>query len=147
MEAKNPFTFVVLFNLIKPIFMKTARFFGLFAVVTVLVLSSCSKDPAEILPGSWDTSDGGEITFNADGTGNVSGSDFFLIDYGNGPIENFTWSSAEADVTADGTLFMDFVDSLGTATLEYPLTFRGKNEVQIGIDFVFNIDLLTLSRQ
>ena len=129
--------------------MGTARLFGLFAIVTVLVLSSCSRDPLEILPGSWDTSDGGVITFNADGSGTVTDSEYFLYTgFSGDAITDFTWSTSDQDVVADANLIMEFDDEQGFEfSIENPINFNGKNEVTIGVDVILSIDLLTLTRQ
>ena len=129
--------------------MGTARLFGLFAIVTVLVLSSCTRDPLEILPGTWDTSDGGVITFSADGTGTVTDSDYFLYTGFSGEaISDFTWSTTDQDVVADANLIMEFDDEQGFEfSIENPINFNGKNEVTLGVDVILSIDLLTLTRQ
>lgn len=79
--------------------------FPLLALAGIMFFASCSKDAGEVLPGTWDTSDGGTITFNSDNTGTTRDSEFFEMDLGNGPIEDFMW-----ELNGDN-LNMEFVDS------------------------------------
>lgn len=95
-------------------------------LLIALAFASCSKDVAEVLPGNWDTSDGGTITFNNDNTGTTSGSDFFEQDFGSGPVEDFTWSLSGDNLT------MDFVEGSNSASMEMPVEVKRKNKVVVG---------------
>ena len=120
--------------------MKTLKLFSLMIALS-LVLFSCEKETFDILIGSWDTSDGGEISFVADGTGTTTGSEFFEFDFGSGPIENFEWSLRD---TADFSLLnMTFDDNAGgTAEFELPVDVIKKNEVYLGVEeFDLNVTL------
>lgn len=110
-------------------------------MAVTLLFASCSKDAAEVLPGTWDTSDGGTITFNSDNTGTTSGSEFFEVDFGNGPIEDFLW-----ELNGDN-LNMDFADSTGgTASMEFPVDVKKKNKVVVGVNAGFINISVTLTR-
>ena len=112
----------------------------LVIAITVL-MTACSKDAAEVLPGTWDTSDGGTITFDNDNTGTTSGSEFFEIDLGNGPIEDFLW-----ELNGDN-LTMNFDDNAGgTAELEFPVDVKKKNKVEVGVNAGFIDISVTLTR-
>ncbi len=113
--------------------------FGLF------LMSSCSKDAEASLPGTWNTDDGGTITFNEDGTGITMDSEFFLWDCGTittngnaeylGPVEEFTWM-----ITADGeNLFMEFDDQTSFSipcggTMEFPVKVKNKKSATVGVN-------------
>lgn len=126
--------------------MNFKKFLSFTIALTTIFLFSCEKTTFDTLIGEWDTSDGGKINFVADGTGTATGSDFFEVDFGNGPITDFTWQLSE---TVDSTgadielLSMDFVsDSANFVSFELPLEKRSKNEVYVGIEeFDLNVTL------
>jgi len=113
----------------------------------IFTLSSCSVDPAETLPGTWSTSDGGTITFDGDGSGTTTGSEYFEFDCGTlngtrlGPVTNFTWSITEGGSASDN-LHLEFSDPVAypncAGSIEFPIDFNGKNKATVGI-IVFGI--------
>lgn len=122
---------------------------SLFIFLTVLFMfSSCSIDPAETLPGTWSTSDGGTITFNGDGSGITTGSDYFEFDCGSlngvqiGPINTFTWEITSSGNTGNSNVRLEYSDPVGfpncAGSGEYPIDFSGKNKVTVGV-VVFGI--------
>jgi hypothetical protein len=129
--------------------MKLVKLSMLIALVAI-TLSSCKKDPNETIIGSWDTSDGGTITFNANGTGTTQDSEFFEFDCGTlngnriGPIPSFSW-----EITDNGTnenLFMAFEDSTSfvspcSGNMEFPVTFSSKNKGKVGTDVLIDISV------
>lgn len=109
-------------------------------LIATLVVTSCTKDAEENLPGTWNTSDGGTVTFNTDGTAFTVGSDFFTFDCGTlngvflGPYTDFEWM-----ITEDGNnLFMAFEsDSTNTTggcsgSTEQPIKVKSKNKAIVG---------------
>lgn len=134
--------------------MKTTKLSILIALV-VIVFASCKKDPTDTIVGSWNTDDGGTITFNADGTGTTSGSEFFEFDCGTlngnriGPIPAFSY-----EIRNNGTndnLFMAFEDSTSfvspcAGNMEFPVSFSTKNKGKVGTDILIDI-AVELTRQ
>lgn len=114
-------------------------------LATAFVVTSCTKDAEENLPGTWNTSDGGTITFNEDGSGTTMGSDFFLWDCGTltingvseyfGPVTEFNWM-----ITSGGdNLFMEFNDTTSFSqpcggSMEFPVKVKNKNKATVGVD-------------
>lgn len=117
----------------------------LMMIAVVMFASSCKKEDlptaAEALPATWNTSDGGTITFNSNYTGTTSGSEFFEVDLGNGPIEDFTWS-----LSSDDNLTMEFEDGSSSASLEFPVEVKAKDEVFVGVDAGFINISVTLTK-
>lgn len=114
-------------------------------IAVVMFASSCKKEDlptaAEALPATWNTSDGGTITFNANFTGTTSGSEFFEVDLGNGPVEEFTWS-----LDADDNLELVYVDGSSNASLEFPVEVKAKDELFVGVDAGFINISVTLTK-
>lgn len=107
----------------------------------VFMFTACSVDPTETLPGTWSTSDGGTITFNGDGSGITTGSDYFEFDCGSlngvriGPITKFTW-----EVNNNGSndnLRLEYADPVGypncAGSSEFPIEFSGENKATVGV--------------
>lgn len=114
-------------------------------VIGLFLLSSCSKDAAENLPGTWSTSDGGTITFNEDGSGITMDSEFFNWDCGTitingvsehiGPVQEFEWMITEGG----DNLFMAFSDTSSYSidcegSMEFPVKVKSKNKAMVGVD-------------
>jgi hypothetical protein len=114
--------------------MKTLKILSLFAVLS-FVLFSCEQEAIDVIVGTWDTSDGGTISFVADGTGTTSGSDFF--DFG---VDDFSWSLRDS---AEFTLLnMTFEDTIFSGSLETPIEVVNKNEIYVGVEeFDLNVTL------
>ena len=80
----------------------------LFSMFAVILMTSCTKEVGDRLPGTWDLdysytfagiseSASGSITFNDDGTGTVT------LDLEDSETEAFTWvSNSDGDLTIDG---------------------------------------------
>jgi len=129
--------------------MKTLKL-SMFIAVVAITFSACKKDATETIVGSWNTDDGGSITFNADGTGTTQDSEFFEFDCGTlngnriGPIPSFSW-----EVRNNGTndnLFMAFEDSTSfvspcSGNMEFPVKFTSKNKGQVGNDILIDISV------
>lgn len=115
-------------------------------LLLTITFASCSVDPTETLPGSWSTSDGGTITFNGDGSGIVTGSDYFEFDCGTlngvqlGPITKFTWEITNSG--SNDNLRLEYSDPVAypncSGSTEFPIEFSGKNKATVGI-VVFGI--------
>lgn len=131
--------------------MKNLKLTTIVFALCLFVMSSCSKDAEGSLPGTWNTSDGGTITFNEDGTGTTMDSDFFLWDCGTittngvseylGPVEEFTWM-----ITGDGeNLTMEFDDQTSFSipcggSMEFPVDVKSDKKATVGVDaFGFGI--------
>ena len=131
--------------------MKNLKVATIVLALGVFFLSSCTKDASENLPGTWNTSDGGTITFNEDGTGITMDSEFFNWDCGTittngntevlGPVEEFTWM-----ITSDGdNLYMEFDDQTSfsvpcSGSMEFPVEVKSKNKATVGVNS-FGIDI------
>ena len=49
-------------------------------IASLLFLFSCATDPLEVFPGSWNIDSGGEMHFNADGTGySINSTTLFVV--------------------------------------------------------------------
>ncbi len=99
----------------------------LFLFLTVAALfTSCSKDADEVLPGTWDTSDGGTVTFNDDGTGSTMGSEFFSVDFDDNDLDTFTWSLSGDNLT------WEYSDSTSSFSAEFPVDVKNDDKVEVG---------------
>lgn len=119
---------------------------NLLAILTiVLLMSSCTKDPETGLVGTWDTSDGGIITFKSDGTGTTADSEFFNWDCGTltingvsetlGPVTEFEWQINTND--SNDNLFMAFDDQTSfsspcSGSMEFPVTVKSAKKAKVG---------------
>lgn len=83
--------------------MKKIVLSSLMVLMAVIMLASCAiaKTPKEAIKGTWASSSGSEITFNADNTALVSGqtytynidsADSLIVDTSKGMVNKFTIS-------------------------------------------------------
>ncbi len=126
------------------------------ALLIIITITSCKKDAFETAPGIWNTSDGGTLTLNSDGTGASMNSDFFAFDCGElngtliGPILTFNW-----EITNNGTndnINLTFSDSTSfsypcAGSMEFPIKFTSKNKGTVGANTLGLTEQIELTRQ
>ncbi len=134
------------------------KLFKLSTLVLLIAITftACKKDAFETAPGTWNTSDGGTLTLNSDGTGATANSPFFAFDCGEingtliGPIVSFTW-----EITNNGTndnINLSFSDSTSfstpcAGTMEFPIKFNSKNKGTVGANTLGLTEQIELTRQ
>lgn len=122
--------------------MKSKNLLFVASLFAAFLLSSCNKDPIEVLPGTWTIENGGTITFNSDGTGVTEGSDEFNFDCGTlngvmyGPYPEFTWEVVQDNEDVLKAYFShEETGSSGvncSATYSYSMKIKSKNKIQLG---------------
>jgi hypothetical protein len=115
-------------------------------LLSLIVLSSmtffisCGGEAVEVLPGVWDTEDGGTVTFGSDGTGSTDGSDFFTTDCGTlngvqlGPYTEFTWTLSDSD--GDETLNLEYISNDCTVSASWPIKVKSKKKIKVGVNAI-----------
>lgn len=134
--------------------MKTLK--QLFLIPTILFftvlfcLTSCSKDEVDSLLGSWNTSDGGTVTFRAGGTGTTAGSNFFNFDCGTlivngvnvsgGQVHEFTWTEQQERLRLE---FVAENSEFGcNGSMEFPIEYKGGDKIKVGdVDPIFGFGI------
>ena len=113
---------------------------NVLVVISMTFFVSCGGEAVEILPGIWDTEDGGTVTFGSDGTGSTDGSAFFTTDCGTlngtllGPYTEFTWSLSESD--GDETLNLEYITSDCTVSAGWPIKVKTKRKIKVGVNAI-----------
>ncbi len=119
--------------------MKFSKFSSLLLCLALFALTSCKKEPIEVLPGTWSTSDGGTITFSSEGTGTVTGSDFFTPLFLSSTTEvasNFNWELVDSEAVVDTNIDLEYfdIDGISLGVSQWPVRVKNKNKVVIGFD-------------
>lgn len=66
-------------------------------LISLFLITSCSKDRETGFVGTWNTSDGGTLTFNSDGTGLSNNCPYFGCSIGSGSTFAFKWNITSDD--------------------------------------------------
>lgn len=109
-------------------------------IALILLFAGCEKDPGIVFPGSYNVSDGGEITFMESGAGYSTGPvNTYLQNFCTTKDTNyFVWTATQDGNSNKGTLYIVWTpdDPTGgcSSSTELPYKIINKNQTQLGIN-------------
>ncbi len=115
--------------------MKSLKILSFLFAAALLTLTSCSKeDEFTSMVGTWETSDGGEVTFRADGTGTNNGCDYFQSDVSN-EFEYYMIEMEEGQQLNEYTLQLEYQKENTHQYMTFPLNVKSDKKVKVGEPF------------
>ncbi len=114
------------------------KLFALPLIAGILFLFSCETDPLVIFPGTWNIDTGGEMHFNADGTGYSINSTSFWLNDGCITADTipFLWSTTQIGNTSKGTIRLEYLEADwvtpcgNSSSITYLI--KSKDQIQLG---------------
>lgn len=123
--------------------MKNFLRISVLSIFSFVLLTACNKEPesttisADIV-GTWNVSDGGTVTFNANKTG-ISNAEIFTVESFTETLTEFTWTADEVE----GIITMDYQGESSSATVPYLV--ESYNAEKVVLDF-FGFTKITLTK-